>query len=168
MNFCCERKGRLHLRKFLVVDVPRGKPSLLRGRDAEILGYLDIHADEIHSVNEVKTDKNSNVHNQQIQNEQLNHQNSECNAHSSACNIQGQESVRQRAQPLNKSSKIPTFDQYMLLSDVFAKVQRVNEALEKLCVEHVDKNRNLSKMLIKEKPNENSEYALIRKVWRVS
>ncbi|CAB3984292.1 Hypothetical predicted protein, partial [Paramuricea clavata] len=62
------------------LDVPRGKAPLLSGRDAEILGYLDIHADEIHSVNEVKTDKNSNVHNQKIQNEQLNHQNSECNA----------------------------------------------------------------------------------------
>ncbi|CAB4002062.1 Hypothetical predicted protein [Paramuricea clavata] len=107
VTFCCERKGKLHLLDFLVVDVPRGKPPLLSGRDAEILGYLDIHADEIHSVNEVKTDKNSNVHNQKIQNEQLNHQNSECNAQSPASNIQGQESVRQRTQPLHKSSKIP-------------------------------------------------------------
>jgi hypothetical protein len=82
---------------------------LLSGRDAEILGYLDIdiHADEIHSVNEVKTYMNSNVHNQKIQNEQPNHQNSECNAQSPECNIRGQESVRQRAQPLNKSSKFP-------------------------------------------------------------
>jgi hypothetical protein len=91
-------KGKLHLLDFLVVDVPRGKPPLLSGRDAEILGYLDIdiHADEIHSVSEVKTDMNSNVHNQQFQ-----------NAQSPECNIRGQESVRQRAQPINKSSKIP-------------------------------------------------------------
>ncbi|CAB3998752.1 Hypothetical predicted protein [Paramuricea clavata] len=129
VTFCCERKGKLHLLDFLVVDVLRGKPPLLSGRDAEILGYLDIHADEIHSVNEVKTDKNSNVHNQKIQNEQLNHQNSECNAQSPASNIKGQECV-----------------------------QRVNEALEKLCEERVivpvtQPTNWLSNMLIKEKPN---------------
>ena len=31
VTFCCERKGRLHLLDFLVVDVPRGKPPLLSG-----------------------------------------------------------------------------------------------------------------------------------------
>ena len=157
---------------------------------------MDIHADEIHSVNEIKTDKNSNVHHQQIQNQQLNHQNSECNAQSPAFNNRGQESVRQRAQPLNKSSKIPQLGkltkEFVLehYDKVFqpgrgnplgapmhiemdpdiqpvhaprqripvAKVQRVNEALEKLCKEHVivpvtQPMNWLSNMLIKEKPN---------------
>ncbi|CAB3979301.1 Transposon Ty3-G Gag-Pol poly [Paramuricea clavata] len=180
VTFCCERKGKLHLLDFLVVDVPRGKPPLLSGRDAEILGYLDIHADEIHSVNEVKTDKNSNVHNQKIQNEQLNHQNSECKVQ----------------QATSRSSKIPQLGEltkeFVLehYDKVFqpgkgnplgapmhiemdpdirpvhaprrhipvAKVQRVNEALEKLCegrvIVPVTQPTNwLSNMLITEKPN---------------
>ena len=36
VTFCCERKGRLHLLDILVVNVPRGKPPLLSGRDAII------------------------------------------------------------------------------------------------------------------------------------
>ena len=35
------------------MDVPQGKPPLLSGRDAQLLGYLDIHADEIHSLDKV-------------------------------------------------------------------------------------------------------------------
>ena len=102
-------KGRLHLLDFLIADVPRRKPPLLSGRDAEILRYLDIHENEIYSVNEVKTDKNSNVH-QQIQNEQLDHQNSECISQSTSCNIQGQENVRQRAQPFIKVQQNSTIE----------------------------------------------------------
>ena len=64
-----ERKRKLHLLEFLVVDVPQGKPPLLSGRDAQILGYLDVHADEIHSVDKVNNlDMTSSVKNQQNQN----------------------------------------------------------------------------------------------------
>ena len=56
VTFCCDRKGKIHTIDFLVVDVPQGKPPLLSGRDAQILGYLKIQADETHAI-DVNTTK---------------------------------------------------------------------------------------------------------------
>ena len=50
VTLCCERKGKLHILQFLVVDVPQGKPPLHSGRDAQALHYLMIYADETHAV----------------------------------------------------------------------------------------------------------------------
>ena len=69
VTLCCERKGKLHLLDFLVVDVPQGKPPLLSGRDAQFLRYLDIHADEIHSLDKVNnSEMMSSTKHQQNQN----------------------------------------------------------------------------------------------------
>ena len=35
-----------------MVDVPRGKPPLLSGRDAEALGYVKMYADETNAIEE--------------------------------------------------------------------------------------------------------------------
>ena len=56
VTLCCERKGKLHILEFLVVDVPQGKPSLLSGQDAQALHYLKIYADETHAVDGEGTD----------------------------------------------------------------------------------------------------------------
>ena len=34
VTFCCERKGKLHLLNFLIVEVPYGKPALSNSPDA--------------------------------------------------------------------------------------------------------------------------------------
>ena len=63
---CCERKGKLHLLDFLVVDVPEGKPPLLSGGDAQFLGYL---VDAIHSLDKVNnSEMMSSTKHQQNQN----------------------------------------------------------------------------------------------------
>jgi len=56
VTLCCERKGKLPLLAFLVVDVSQGKPPLLSGRDAQALHYLTIYADETHAVDREGTD----------------------------------------------------------------------------------------------------------------
>ena len=56
VTLCCERKGKLHILEFLVVDVPQGKPPLLSGQDAQALHYLKIYADETHAVDGEGTD----------------------------------------------------------------------------------------------------------------
>ena len=62
VTLSCERKGKLHILEFLVVDVPQGKPPLLSGQDAQALHYLRIYADETHAVDGEGTDsKDSNA-----------------------------------------------------------------------------------------------------------
>ena len=53
MTLCCEAKGKFQLLDFLVVDIPKEKPALLSGRDAQNLGYLKIYADEVQAVDAV-------------------------------------------------------------------------------------------------------------------
>lgn len=67
VTFCCERKGKLHLLNFLIVDVPYGKPALSNSRDAVVLGYLKNNTNELHVVSKLGTDMISNGHNHQIQ-----------------------------------------------------------------------------------------------------
>ncbi len=50
VTLCWERKGKLHILEFLVVDVPQGKPPLISGRNAQALNHLRIYVDEIHAV----------------------------------------------------------------------------------------------------------------------
>lgn len=50
VTLCCEKGEKIHLIDFLVLDMPREKPPLLCGRDAQTLGYLKIYADEVHIV----------------------------------------------------------------------------------------------------------------------
>ena len=144
---CCERKGKLHLLDFLVVDVPQGKPPLLSGRDAQFLGYLDIHADEIHSLDKVNnSEMMSSTKHQQNQN----------------IPVKGKSPEFSKSPRLGKLTKEYVLGHY---KDVFkagkgkplsapmhiemdpnirpvhaprrripvARVQRANEALEKLC-----------------------------------
>ena len=47
---CCDRKGKLHMIDFLVVDLPYNKPPLLCGKDAQALDYLKIYAEGTHAV----------------------------------------------------------------------------------------------------------------------
>ena len=53
VTLCCEAKGKFQLLDFLVVDIPKEKPALLSGRDAQNLGYLKIYADEVQAVDAV-------------------------------------------------------------------------------------------------------------------
>ena len=53
MTLCCEVKGKFQLLDFLVVDIPKEKPALLSGRDAQNLEYLKIYADEVQAVDAV-------------------------------------------------------------------------------------------------------------------
>ena len=56
VTLCCERRGKFHTLKFLVVDVPREKPPLLSGSDAQAPQFLNIFADEVHMAdNDVKS-----------------------------------------------------------------------------------------------------------------
>ena len=50
ITLCCDRKGKIHMIDFLVVDLPYNKPPLLFGKDAQALDYLKIFADETHTV----------------------------------------------------------------------------------------------------------------------
>ena len=52
VTLCCDRKGKIHMIDFLVVDLPYNKPPLLCGKDAQALDYLKIYADETHAVEE--------------------------------------------------------------------------------------------------------------------
>ena len=161
VTLCCERKGKLHLLDFLVVDVPQGKPPLLSGRDAQFLGYLDIHADEIHSLDKVNnSEMMSSTKHQQNQN----------------IPVKGKSPEFSKSLRLGKLTK-----EYVLGKPLgapmhiemdpnirpvhaprrripVARVQRVNEALERLCEDGViapvtQPTDWLSNMLIKGKPN---------------
>ena len=48
----CDRKEKIHMINFLVVDLPYNKPPLLCGKDAQALDYWKIYADETHTVEE--------------------------------------------------------------------------------------------------------------------
>ena len=52
VTLACERKSKLHKIDFLVVNVSGDKPPLLSGRDAQALKYLTIYADETDAVEE--------------------------------------------------------------------------------------------------------------------
>ena len=52
VTLCCDRKGKIHVIDFLVVDLPYNRPPLLCGKDAKALDYLKIYADETHAVEE--------------------------------------------------------------------------------------------------------------------
>ena len=156
------------------MDVPQGKPPLLSGRDAQFLGYWDIHADEIHSLDKVNnSEMMSSTKHQQNQN----------------IPVKGKSPEFSKSPHLGKLTKEYVLGHY---KDVFkagkgkplgapmhiemdpnirpvhaprrripvARVQRVNEALERLCEDGViapvtQPTDWLSNMLIKEKPNGN-------------
>ena len=48
----CDRKEKIHMIDFLVVDLPYNKPPLFCVKDAQALDYLKIYADETHTVEE--------------------------------------------------------------------------------------------------------------------
>ena len=62
VNLCCERRGRIHTKDCLVVNIPDEKPGLLSGRDAQALNYLKVYAD-----------KTANAVKQEIPHNQLQH-----------------------------------------------------------------------------------------------
>ena len=168
---CCERKRKLHLLEFLVVDAPQGKPPLLSGRDAQILGYLDVHADEIHSVDKVNNlDMTSSVKNQQNQNVPVEVRGPELRQCSRVGKLT-REYILEHYKDILKSRKGNPLGAPMHIEMnannrpvhaprrcvPLAKVERVKEALERLCEEGViapvtQPIHWLSNMLIKEKP----------------
>ena len=58
VTLCCDRKGKIHMIDFLVVDLRYNKPPLLCGKDTQALDYLKIYAGETHAVEE-KTPQNN-------------------------------------------------------------------------------------------------------------
>lgn len=43
VTLCCERRGRIQTKDFLLVNVPDDKPAFLNGRDAQALDYLKVN-----------------------------------------------------------------------------------------------------------------------------
>ena len=148
VTLCCDRKGKIHMIDFLVVDLPYNKPPLLCGKDAQALDYLKIYADETHAVEE-KTPQTLPPLGKLTKEDVLEHYS----------NVFKPGRGKPLGTPMHISLDPSISPVHAPTRRVpVAKLERVNEELKRLCDEGIIRPVTqptdwLSNILVKEKPN---------------